>query len=51
MAEKACIRVVDDDQDLLESLEFLLESEGWKVKPIAALRIFSEMMLLQLPAA
>lgn len=32
MAEKACIRVVDDDEDLLESLEFLLESEGWKVK-------------------
>lgn len=40
MAEKACIRVVDDDEDLLESLEFLLESEGWKVKTYSSAQDF-----------
>lgn len=25
------IRIVDDDEDLAESLKFLLEPEGWKV--------------------
>ena len=40
MAEKACIRVVDDDEDLLESLEFLLESEGWKVKTYSSVQDF-----------
>lgn len=24
------IRIVDDDEDLAESLKFLLEPEGWK---------------------
>lgn len=40
MAEKACIRVVDDDEDLLESLEFLLGSEGWKVKTYSSAQDF-----------
>lgn len=40
MAEKARIRVVDDDEDLLESLEFLLESEGWKVKTYSSAQDF-----------
>ncbi|WP_289077306.1 response regulator [uncultured Parasutterella sp.] len=40
MAEKACIRVVDDDEDLLESLEFPLESEGWKVKTYSSAQDF-----------
>lgn len=40
MAEKVCIRVVDDDEDLLESLEFLLESEGWKVKTYSCAQDF-----------
>lgn len=25
------IRIVDDDEDLAESLKFLLEPEGWEV--------------------
>lgn len=25
------IRLVDDDPDVLESLQFLFESEGWRV--------------------
>ena len=29
--KKMLIRIVDDDEDLAESLKFLLEPEGWKV--------------------
>lgn len=29
--KKMLIRIVDDDEDLAESLKFLLEPEGWEV--------------------
>ncbi len=29
------IRLVDDDPDVLESLQFLFESEGWRVAAYA----------------
>ena len=32
MDRNVLIRIIDDDEDLLESLQFLLESEGWRVK-------------------
>ncbi len=34
------VRIVDDDEDMCESLAFLLESEGWKVKTYQSARRF-----------
>lgn len=32
MSQKVLIRIVDDDEDMRESLQFLLETEGWATK-------------------
>ncbi|MEY8408758.1 response regulator [Parasutterella excrementihominis] len=34
------IRIVDDDEDMRESLSFLLESEGWKCSAYSSAREF-----------
>lgn len=30
--KRALVRIVDDDEDLLQALAFMLKSEGWEVK-------------------
>ena len=40
MPQGCLIRIVDDDEDMRESLSFLLESEGWKCAAYASAREF-----------
>lgn len=30
--KRALVRIVDDDEDLLQALAFMFKSEGWEVK-------------------
>lgn len=30
--KRALVRIVDDDEDLLQALAFMVKSEGWEVK-------------------
>lgn len=38
----ALIRIVDDDAEMRESLQFLLSTEGWKVRCYPSARVFLE---------
>lgn len=38
MTQGCLIRIVDDDEDMRESLSFLLESEGWKCSAYSSAR-------------
>ena len=40
MTQGCLIRIVDDDEDMRESLSFLLESEGWKCSAYSSAREF-----------
>ena len=40
MIQGCLIRIVDDDEDMRESLSFLLESEGWNCKAYSSAREF-----------
>ena len=40
MIQGCLIRIVDDDEDMRESLSFLLESEGWQCAAYASAREF-----------
>ena len=40
------IRIVDDDAEMRESLEFLLSTEGWKSRSYASAEAFLETCLL-----
>ena len=40
MIQGCLIRIVDDDEDMRESLSFLLESEGWQSAAYASAREF-----------
>ena len=45
------VRIVDDDEGIRNSMAFLLEGEGWEVKPIATVLNFLPVTISPVQAA